>query len=155
MRIDDQKPNASEQASRDDKNRQNVRQKESASTSQAAQQAGYKQNRDFQSLFDEALEKSRLASQPNQSEEAKFDSKIKDALSSDDKGKDRDRSDRKKDKEDDKKAKSLEEKDASNTKKEGGIKDKVLGKNQMGGRSGGGSSFSDGKGDSSGQFGGR
>lgn len=154
MRIDDQKPNAAEQANRDDRNRQNVKQKESASTQQAGQQAGYKQTRDFQSLFDEALEKTRSPSQPSQSEAAKFDSKIKDILSSDDKGRDRDKSDRKKDKDDDKKVQSSEEKEAGKTSKEGAVKDRILGKSQMGGRSGGGgSSFSDNKGDSSNQFG--
>lgn len=155
MRIDDQKPNAAEQANRDDRNRQNLRQKESVSGNQAAQQAGYKQTRDFQSLFDQALEKSRIATQKTQAEEAKFDSKIKDILSSDDKGRNRDKSDAKKDKDEDKKLKSSEEKNSGKAQKEGGIKDKILGKSNSGGQGSGGGSFSDSKGDSSGQFGGR
>ncbi len=154
MKIDDQKPSASEQANREDRNRQNVRQKDSAAHQQAAQQAGYKQNRDFQSLFDQALEKTRAANQPNQSEAAKFDSKIKDILSQDDQGKDRDKSDHKKAKDDDKKILSSEEKEAGKSHKEGSVKERVLGKSHTGGQSsGGGSSFSDSKGDSSNQFG--
>lgn len=153
MRIDDQKPNASEQANRDDRNRQNVKQKDSLTGHQASQQAGQKQNKDFQSLFDQALEKNRGANKPSQSEAAKFDSKIKDILSSDDKNKDHDRSDRKKDKDDDKKSLSSEEKDSGKTHKEGAVKDRILGKNQSGGEGkGGGSSFSDNKGDSSNSF---
>ncbi len=153
MRIDDAKPNAAEQASRDDRNRQNVKQKDPALNSQAAQQASSKQTKDFKSLFDQALEKAKVADQPTQSEAAKFDAKIKDALSDSDKGKDRDRSDRKKEKDEDKKVQSNEEKEGGKNLKEGGIKDKVLGKQDMGGRGSGGGSFSDGKGDSSGQFG--
>lgn len=154
MRIDDQKPNAAEQANRDDRHRQNVKQKDTVSPHQASQQAGYKQNKDFQSLFDQALEKTRTAKQPTQSEAAKFDSKIKDILSSDDQGKDRDRSNSKKDKEDDKKVLSNEEKESGRTHKEGGVKDRILGKTHTGGDgSGSGSSFSDNKGDSSNQFG--
>ncbi len=154
MRIDDQKPNAAEQANRDDRHRQNVKQKDTVNTHQASQQAGYKQNKDFQSLFDQALEKTRLANQPTQSESAKFDSKIKEIISSDDKNKDRDSSDRKKDKDDDKKVLSSEEKDSGKTHKEGAVKDRILGKSHTGGEgSGGGSSFSDNKGNSSNQFG--
>lgn len=153
MRIDDQKPNASEQANRDDRNRQNVKQKDPVTGHQASQQAGQKQNKDFQSLFDQALEKTRSANKPSQSEAAKFDSKIKDILSSDDKGKDHDRSDRKKDKDEDKKSLSSEEKDSGKTHKEGGVKDKIIGKHQTGGDSkGGGSSSSGNKGDSSHSF---
>lgn len=156
MKIDDSKPSASEQANRDDRNRQNIRQKESALHSHQAGQAGYKQNRDFQNLFDQALEKTRLANQTSQSETAKFDSKIKDILSHDDQGKDRDKSDPKKEKDDDKKTLSKEEKESGKTQKEGAVKERVLGKNQSGNQNfggGGGSSFSDNQDNASNQFG--
>lgn len=154
MRIDDQKPSASEQANRDDRNRQNVKQKDSVSGHQASQQAANKQTKDFQSLFDQALDKARGADKPTQSEAAKFDSKIKDILSSDDKGKDGERSDRKKDKDEDKKILSSEEKDSGKNHKEGAIKDRIMGKTHTGGEGkGGGSSSSDNKGNSSNQFG--
>ena len=98
------------------------------------------------------LENYTTSNLPTHSEAAKFDAKVKDALSDQDQ-RDRESSDRKKDRKDDKKAGSSEEKESSGSSKEVSTRDKVLGKQDTGqGVTGGGSSGED-KGGSSGQSG--
>jgi len=152
MRVDDNRPSASEQAAKDDRNRQNVRQKDSAVGSQSAQAAARQATKESKSAFDLVLENYTTSNLPTQSEAAKFDAKVKDALADQDQ-RDRESSDRKKDRKDDKKSGSSEEKEDSGSSREVSARDKVLGKQSSGeGGTGGGSSGED-KGGSSGQSG--
>jgi hypothetical protein len=152
MRVDDNRPSASEQAAKDDRNRQNIKQKDPALNSQSGQAAARAQAKEAKSAFDLVLENYTSAHLPTQSEEAKFDSKVKDALADQDK-RDRESSDRKKDKKEEKRTGSSEEKDSSS--REVSTRDKVISKQGSGGQggSGGGGSGGEDKGGSSGQFG--
>lgn len=156
MRVEDQRPSASEQAARDDRNRQNIKKKDPAVTTQSAQQGAAKQQvKESKSVFDQVLEQAgRSSSLPSASEALKFDMKIKDALSDRERGREPDKSDRKKDKDDDKKIKLSDEKETGKSSREVDTKDKIFGKQDTGGQSsGGGSGSFDEREGSSGQFG--
>jgi flagellar hook-length control protein FliK len=156
MRIDENRPSASEEAAADDRKRHKVKTKDKAMESQLASQAGKaQQTKESKSSFDQVLDRLTSPDQQTQSEMMKFDSKLKDVLSDDDR---RDsKSDSKKDKDEDKKTRtSSDDRDSTVSSKYGGAaKDKISGKQDTGSRggSGGGSGSSDDRGGSSKQFG--
>jgi hypothetical protein len=150
MRVDDNRPSAAEQASKDDRAKQSTKSKDPAVTSQSAQQAGrWQQTKETKSPFDRVLENVSNPNQPAQSEALKFDIRVKDALADQGKGQDKDKTDRKKDKDDDKKTRSSEEKESGLSAREMGHKGKVLGKQHMGGQGSGGGGTSGEQGGSS------
>ncbi len=155
MRIDEgNRYNANAEAAKQDQNKANVKSKNQASTAQATQQAGQKaQTKEAKSAFDQVLDQLSSNKPSANTETAKFDSRLKDVLS--DRDRDRDQSsDRKKDKDGDKKTDSSEGKSVSRSHQDIGSKHKVLGKNNLGGQSQGGSQNSEGgSGGSSKQFG--
>ncbi|MFO1518557.1 MAG: hypothetical protein U1F57_02660 [bacterium] len=154
-RMDDNRPTAAEEAIRSERNRPNLKGKDGALTNQSGQQAGRaQQTKETKSAFDQVLENFTNPTNPTQSESSRFDDRVRDALKDDEKSRDKS-SDRKKDKDDDKKTRSSEEKEAGPTSKEGVLKDRVLGKQNMGsGGSGAGSGGGQEQGGGS-QFGGR
>ncbi len=148
MRIDDNQPSAAQEAAQQDRKRTGVKGKDAAGQSSAAQQAAKAQAKNSKSAFDQVLEQFTQPAFNASQEAAKFDSKIKEVLS--DQEKKEDSSDKKKDRKDDDKKSSREEKETSSSHKPLSSREKIVSKQDLGGRSSGGGQGGSGGGDSQG-----
>ncbi len=156
MRVDDNRPSASEESARQDRDRR-ARQKDPAQSAQISSRATQQQVRkEAKSPFDEVLENYTRPPTPPPTETPHFEQKVRDALS--DRNKSRDsNSDKKKEKDSDSKT-HFSDKNQQTDSTDLSNRDRILGTKSLGERdAGGGDTHSSGGqgGSSSKEFGGR
>jgi len=155
MRVDDNRPSASEESARQDRDRR-ARQKDPAQSAQISSRATQQVRKEAKSPFDEVLENYTRPPTPPPTETPHFEQKVRDALS--DRNKSRDsNSDKKKEKDSDSKT-HFSDKNQQSDSTDLSNRDRILGTKSLGEReAGGGDANSSGGqgGSSSKEFGGR